>query len=66
METKRTITVKLSEKELKDILLEKMKVEFPNAKDYKVHLNIGTISTGYGISERDQPVFKGVNIEIEG
>lgn len=56
-------TVYLSKEEVAEILKQHLESKGFTVKD--LDFEIGTITTGYGYSERDEKVFKGVNFKTE-
>jgi len=59
--TKTTLTY--SESDLKALLTELVRKEYPD-KEIKVNFKVQTVCTGYGMNERDEKRFTGVDIEI--
>ena len=64
MDIIRRMDVKLSEKDIKEIVAWKINDEMPNlnVKPEDVDIEVSSISVGYGAAEHDEPYFKGVTI----
>lgn len=64
MDIIRRMDVKLSEKDIKEIVAWKINDEMPNlnVKPEDVDIEVSSRSVGYGASEYDEPYFKGVTV----
>ena len=64
MDILETMEVKLSEKDIKEIVAWKINDEMPNlnVKPEDVDKEVSSRSVGYGAGEYDEPYFKGVTV----
>ncbi len=57
------ITINLSEDDVKKIIANYIETEGYELKG-EVQVNVGTITTGYGMGEIDTVVFKGISVNV--